>query len=200
MTFPLDDDPQIDTLSYEHRLLLRLYGDAQQRCSRQIVEQAAEIERLEAEILLLRGRLIERDSRRWLAPPTLAGLLQGAASVVRGLRLRWRGRRFKARVQALFRQRPGKTGDAPTAAAPTLEELGRSLAAADLVICQTGCLSHKDFWRVRNACKRTGKTCVLVTDPDALRRIGLGRNRQQAGQGTVRAGTVQPAAGDAGNR
>ncbi|MES2945474.1 MAG: DUF2325 domain-containing protein [Pseudomonadota bacterium] len=39
-----------------------------------------------------------------------------------------------------------------------------SLAAADMVICQTGCLSHNAYWRVQDHCKRTGKTCVLMDD------------------------------------
>lgn len=42
--------------------------------------------------------------------------------------------------------------------------LESSLAAADMVICQTGCLSHNDYWRVQDHCKRTGKTCVLTDD------------------------------------
>lgn len=36
------------------------------------------------------------------------------------------------------------------------------LAAADLVICQTGCISHNAYWRVKDHCKRTGKQCVFV--------------------------------------
>ena len=37
-----------------------------------------------------------------------------------------------------------------------------SLAAADLVICQTGCISHDAYWRVQDHCRRTGKPCILV--------------------------------------
>lgn len=40
-----------------------------------------------------------------------------------------------------------------------------SLAAADMVICQTGCLSQNAYWRVHDHCQRTGKTCVLVPQP-----------------------------------
>lgn len=39
------------------------------------------------------------------------------------------------------------------------------LAAADLVICQTGCTSHNAYWRVKDFCKRTGKKCVFVENP-----------------------------------
>jgi hypothetical protein len=45
--------------------------------------------------------------------------------------------------------------------------LDASLAAADLVICQTGCISHSAYWRVKNHCKRTGKQCVFVDNPSA---------------------------------
>ncbi|MFG6447020.1 DUF2325 domain-containing protein [Roseateles sp. BYS180W] len=45
--------------------------------------------------------------------------------------------------------------------------LDKSLAAADLVICQTGCISHDAYWRVKDHCKRTGKRCVFVDKPSA---------------------------------
>jgi hypothetical protein len=43
--------------------------------------------------------------------------------------------------------------------------LDSSLAAADLVICQTGCISHSAYWRVKDYCKRTGKRCVFIDNP-----------------------------------
>ena len=43
--------------------------------------------------------------------------------------------------------------------------LDSSLAAADLVICQTGCISHNAYWKVKDFCKRTGKRCVFVENP-----------------------------------
>lgn len=45
--------------------------------------------------------------------------------------------------------------------------LDASLAAADLVICQTGCISHDAYWRVKDHCKRTGKRCVFVESPSS---------------------------------
>ncbi|KQQ88085.1 DUF2325 domain-containing protein [Massilia sp. Leaf139] len=45
--------------------------------------------------------------------------------------------------------------------------LDASLAAADLVICQTGCISHGAYWRVKDHCKRTGTRCVFVDNPSA---------------------------------
>ncbi len=46
--------------------------------------------------------------------------------------------------------------------------LEASLVAADLVICQTGCVSHDAYWRVHDHCRRTGKQCVLVDQPQAM--------------------------------
>jgi hypothetical protein len=50
--------------------------------------------------------------------------------------------------------------------------LDSTLAAADLVICQTGCISHDAYWRVKDHCKRFGKRCVFVENPS---RSGLQR-------------------------
>lgn len=43
--------------------------------------------------------------------------------------------------------------------------LDTTLAAADLVICQSGCISHNAYWRVKDHCKRTGKQCVFIETP-----------------------------------
>jgi hypothetical protein len=43
--------------------------------------------------------------------------------------------------------------------------LEASLVAADMVICQTGCISHNAYWRVKDFCKRNGKRCVFVDNP-----------------------------------
>ena len=43
--------------------------------------------------------------------------------------------------------------------------LEAGLVAADLVICQTGCVSHDAYWRVKEHCKRHGKRCVFIENP-----------------------------------
>ena len=40
--------------------------------------------------------------------------------------------------------------------------LEQQLGAADLVVCQAGCISHNAYWRVKEQCKRSGKPCVFV--------------------------------------
>lgn len=56
--------------------------------------------------------------------------------------------------------------------------LEASLAAADLVICQTGCISHSAYWRVKDYCKRNGKRCVFIDNPSIS---SLARSLEQAG-------------------
>nr|WP_093555842.1 DUF2325 domain-containing protein [Pseudoduganella namucuonensis] len=56
-------------------------------------------------------------------------------------------------------------------------KLEASLAAADLVICQTGCISHSAYWRVKDYCKRTGKRCVFIDNPSIS---SLARGLEQA--------------------
>jgi len=43
-----------------------------------------------------------------------------------------------------------------------LSQLPATLAAADWVICQVGCISHSAYWRVKEHCKRTGKPCLYL--------------------------------------
>lgn len=43
-----------------------------------------------------------------------------------------------------------------------LGQLGNHLHAADVVICQVGCISHNAYWRVKEHCKRTGKPCLFI--------------------------------------
>lgn len=77
------------------------------------------------------------------------------------------------RTTALAWLRQQGVAEVPQGDSAALEQ---SLRAADLVICETGCLSHGDYWRVRDHCRRTGKTCVMVDEPQALRIVRLQRN------------------------
>lgn len=135
--------PLADTLPAEHRALCREYAAVQARCSRLIAQQRAEIEDLQAQVLQLRA----------------AAIVQVSALA------------FAREDQTMFK-RSTKDEDAPLAPAPgrtavvpgKLALLEASMVAADLVICQTGCLSHGAYWRDQEQCRRTDKPCVL---PDA---------------------------------
>jgi hypothetical protein len=55
--------------------------------------------------------------------------------------------------------------------------LDAQLAAADLVVCQSGCLNHNAYSRVKEHCKRSGKPCVYLDKPGAgsfARALSLG--------------------------
>lgn len=164
---------ELPDLAQEHEVLLRGYGRAQARCSDLLHEQAQTIARLQAQAMRLRAAVIVRDSAlAWEREDRLA-LERAAPGLPRRQTLARRVDDLLARVQELMRQQlthnlraPSRTAALPLP--PDPEALEASLRAADLVICQTGCVSHGDYWRVQDHCRRTGKTCVLVDQPDAL--------------------------------
>jgi hypothetical protein len=73
------------------------------------------------------------------------------------------------RVGGRFAHHDGGQKDSPNV-------LDANLTAADLVICQTGCISHNAYWKVKDFCKRTGKRCVFIENPSAT---SLARSLEQ---------------------
>lgn len=47
----------------------------------------------------------------------------------------------------------------------SLHRIDAAIAAADAVVCQSGCISHSAYWRLKEACKKLGKPCVFVQSP-----------------------------------
>ena len=47
----------------------------------------------------------------------------------------------------------------------SLHRLHAIVAGADAVICQSGCVSHGAYWKIKDACKKLGKPCVFVQSP-----------------------------------
>lgn len=70
----------------------------------------------------------------------------------------------------------------------SVAQLESTLAAADLVICQTGCVSHDAYWRVKDHCKRTGKRCLFVDKPSRSRLQRALRALQPAAEEVATAG------------
>lgn len=169
-----------EQLLREHQVLLGAYRDAQIRCSDQMLAQAREIARLEAEAMRLRALAIRRETELAWEKEDRAALEQAIPGLSKRVALAREVTALQARIHQLMRAasdgkpassrmpRAGRdlAGDAP-------EGLEASLAAADLVICQAGCMSHGAYWRVQDHCKRTGKACVLVEQPDALRIVRI---------------------------
>ena len=179
----------------EHAVLLRAYARVQERCSRLLVEQAALVERLEAQIVRLRGALVARDSAIAIVREELAVRAAIGSSLPKRLHaLLAPGRRRHvipaAQAPADLREKAvlcvGREEEAPSLARQLVEIAGgrylhhdggddaddsaleAGLRAADLVICQTGCVSHGAYWRVQDHCRRTGKPCVLVGEPQPM--------------------------------
>lgn len=70
-----------------------------------------------------------------------------------------------------------------------INQLESCVAAADAVICQTGCISHNAYWRVKEHCKRTGKACIFVKTPSVsaflrgLQRLGAPELQEAISEG-----------------
>ncbi len=47
----------------------------------------------------------------------------------------------------------------------SLHRIDTAVATADAVVCQTGCISHAAYWRLKDACKKLGKPCVFLKSP-----------------------------------
>lgn len=47
----------------------------------------------------------------------------------------------------------------------SLHRLDAIVAGADAVVCQSGCVSHAAYYRLKEACKKLGKPCVFVQSP-----------------------------------
>lgn len=164
----------------ETTVLLRAYARAQERCSRLLAEQAAQIVRL-------RAALIVRDSALALVREELAArastgtaLPQRVHALLAPSRRRSRGTAPAADLREKSVLCVGRAEESSAVAKQLVEIAGgrylhhdgqddadaaaleSSLRAADLVICQTGCMSHGAYWRVQDHCRRTGKPCVMV--------------------------------------
>lgn len=198
------------TLPQEFLALCRQLGDAQQRCSATMAAQAAEIEALRSEVVRLRGALVVRDTRLDMAHHALEqaqaavpslprrkavarhiGMLAERIAALSRECLRWR---LAAEMDALGS--PGNAQVGAQAEAPPqpqrADNLDANLAAADLVICQTGCISHDEYWRVQDHCRRTGKPCILVDQPlSAVQPMAVLR-MSRAQRGLITASPVIP--------
>ncbi|MGC4008436.1 MAG: DUF2325 domain-containing protein [Pseudomonas sp.] len=137
---------EFEQLALEHRALMREHGRAQLRCTELLRLQARELERLQAQAIRLRAQVIVRETA-----------------------LAW----AREDRDALERAIPGLRRCMTLSHPDDSEALEASLRKADLVICQAGCLTHGAYWRVQDHCRRTGKTCVLVEQPEALRIVRI---------------------------
>jgi hypothetical protein len=195
MEFPMQEQER--AREQEHAVLLRAYARVQERCSRLLAEQAAMMARLEAQVVRLRGALVARDSAIAIVREELAARAAVGNALPKRLDalLAPASRRRvistpPCDAPADLREKSvlcvGHGEEAPSLARQLVEIAGgrylhhdggddaddsaleAGLRAADLVICQTGCVSHGAYWRVQDHCRRTGKPCVLVGEPQPI--------------------------------
>lgn len=129
----------------EHHALMVEYGRAQVRCSQMLATQAGEIARLEAQLMQFENQLMQLR---------IAVLLRDTAH-------EW-DRARRARQLGGYSAKRSKDD--------VLMQVSEDAAwqEADLVICQTGCVSQGDYWRDHDYCSRTASQCVLVGNEHAL--------------------------------
>ncbi len=164
-------DSVIDGLRAELAQLQASVPDLESRS--RLVERLAQMDERERE---LRAQVAELKQAQHRTPEVLAPVAAAKPEPVRSMKMPIRlvdqsvlcvgGRSgnvatYRAlieRVGAQFAHHDGGLED-------NANMLDSSLAAADLVICQTGCISHSAYWRVKDYCKRTGKRCVFIDNP-----------------------------------
>jgi hypothetical protein len=171
----------------EDAVLLRAYARAQERCSRLLAKQAAQIVRLRAALIvrdsalaMVREELVARAGAGIALPKRLHGLLtpvrrrpgpvadlheKAVLCVGRAEEASEMAQRLVEMAGGRYLHHDGQNGPDD----PDAEALEASLRAADLVICQTGCMSHGAYWRVQDHCRRTGKPCVVVGQEQPIR-------------------------------
>ncbi|MFK3740102.1 DUF2325 domain-containing protein [Massilia sp. TN1-12] len=181
-----------DRLLRDHCTLLREYARVQARCTALLQAQAGQIAALDAEVVRLRAAVVARDSQLAWEREDRAALEREMPGLEKRAALARRVRALQARIEELLREdllrrRARRHAPVPVRDAERLEE---RLSGADLVICQTGCLSHGDYWRVQDHCKRTGTACVLVERPDALRIVRI--HRAPGDEGRARIAALAP--------
>ncbi len=175
----------LDPLAEENRVLIGQFGRIQRRCSELMAGQAVEIEVLRGELMRLRARLIMRESVLAFEREDRAVLEAKVPGLPRRAALAAHVSSLQARIRQLLRERlvrpaasrndsahatlaaDGQVAKASfgSRAVPVggkVAALEASRVAADLVICQTGCVAHDFHWRVHDQCRRTGNRCVLA--------------------------------------
>ena len=232
------DLERLEQLQEENAGLRQALAEQKERHAQSAAGRAAEMNRMNADLMRLRGELIARDSALVSVQEQLAALHAAVPGLKARLELLQNTEALQQRVEELEQERAGwqkradqeaarahslaaqvdamrcrdepkeeagEAGDAAaradlrdkavlcvggrTASVPVYRQMiectgGRflhhdggeednpakleaNLTAADLVICQTGCISHDAYWRVKDYCKRSGKRCVFVDKPSA---------------------------------
>lgn len=190
----MQGERDVDQLLGEHRALMRAHAQAQARCSALLREQAEAMRRMEAQLMRTRAALVRSETMLNWEREERAELVRSLPGLGRRVALARQVQTLQDRVRALMDELQRRSapfdaaGDAHLVSAPDAgiasepAALDAMLEAADLVICRTGCLSHGDYWRVHDHCKRTGKVCVMVEQADGAKLVRIHRNEDAPGE------------------
>lgn len=144
----------------------RLQSEEIHALQRALLQARQETERLRRHVDEAHGQLQVMRSQAQTAKPPQAELSEARARLCKQSVLCVGGRTASVPVYrqliehtgARFLHHDGGEED-------NSSQLDATLEAADLVICQSGCISHNAYWRVKDHCKRTGKRCVFIETP-----------------------------------
>jgi hypothetical protein len=150
----------------DRQSLLRRASDAEARCT----ALTAEAERHETEIWHLRQRMrhAEETINQLLAEDggdeALIAAGTSAPDKLAGKCVLCVGGRTGAvdAYRQVVEQSGGRFMHHDGGLEESLHRIDSALSAADVVICQAGCISHNAYWRVKEQCRRTGKPCLFV--------------------------------------
>lgn len=128
---------RVQSLAQEHGVLVRTLGALQRRVGQLQHAHAQALGELQGEVMRLRAQLVAARTRVLWGLPAGGDLAPGARAVVDAT------------------PRPtARTGHPPQRVATG------HLAAAQAVICQTGCVGHAHPWREADGqCRRMGQAC-----------------------------------------
>ena len=182
----MNSDTLLRALAVENEMLARELGRAQRRFTQWRDDGAAEVARLEAELLRTRAACIVRDTRiavlrdaveaaetanaKAVAPtkPAKPAPAEPLSVAARGV-LCVGGRSRQTPVyRELVERHGGRFEHVPGTADGCPHRLEDALAAADLVILQAGYVCQGACSAVEAHCARTGKRCVWLDKPCAI--------------------------------
>ena len=154
---------ELDALMHEHLALLGCYAQAQSTATQAVHEYQTKVQSLERQLLMLRAKLIQRDT---------ALLWEREARMALAAKLKWQTRSIPQPAPVAESPFEHASTDMPVDADASAQ-LESTLQDADLVICQTACIGHGAYWRVEEHCRRTGTPCMLVEQPMGVRIVRI---------------------------
>lgn len=154
--------------------------ESRQRLAKRVAQLEAREQALRAQLAELKAaRTVPAPAKEEPAPPACPAPVEMPVRLVNRSVLCVGGRNGAVPgYRSLIERAGGQFAHHDGGLEDSSSQLDASLAAADLVICQTGCISHAAYWRVKDHCKRTGKRCVFIDNPSVS---SLARGLHEAG-------------------